>query len=113
MFTRPWFDTTNPVMAAMHSALSKYAPGLAPDVMTASGWTSAKVFELAAKQLPETPSSDAILRGLWSIKDDDLGGITSPLTYVEGQSSKRLGCFWTPTVKGGRWTGGDTRMCLK
>ena len=113
VFTRTWFDTTNPVIAEMHSALSKYAPGLAPDVMTASGWTSAKVFELAAKQLPEKPSSDAILRGLWSIKDDDLGGITSPLTYVEGQPSKRLGCFWTPTVKGGRWTGGDTRMCLK
>ena len=55
----------------------------------------------------------AVLEGLWSIKDDDLGGITSPLTYVEGQPSKRLGCFWTPTVKGGRWTGGDTRMCLK
>jgi branched-chain amino acid transport system substrate-binding protein len=101
------------VIAEMHSVLGKYAPGLAPDVMTASGWTSAKVFELAAKQLPETPNSDAILHGLWSIKDNDLGGITSPLTYVEGQPSKRLGCFWTPTVKGGRWTGGDTRIWLK
>ncbi len=112
VFTRTWFDTSNPAIAEMHSVLNKYAPGLAPDVMTASGWTSAKVFELAAQRLPETPTSDAVLQGLWSIRDHDLGGITSPLTYQQGQPSKRLECFWAPAVKKGKWTGGEARICL-
>ena len=76
-----WFVTSNPQIAQFQDALRKFAPGLPASPATASGWTTAKLFELAAQNVPEQPTSQSILDGLWNVKNNDLGGLTYPLTY--------------------------------
>jgi ABC-type branched-subunit amino acid transport system substrate-binding protein len=107
-----WFVTGNPNIAQFQDALKKFAPGLAPAPATASGWTTAKLFELAAQNIPEQPTSEAILDGLWSVKNNDVGGLTYPLTYNRDQKTPATKCFFTVVVKKGQWTGGDKLICV-
>jgi ABC-type branched-subunit amino acid transport system substrate-binding protein len=107
-----WFVTSHPQIAQFQDALKKFAPGLAPGPATASGWTTAKLFELAAQNLPEQPTSEAILEGLWSIKNNNLGGLTYPLTYNRDQKTPPTKCFFPVVVKKGNWTAGDKLVCV-
>ena len=107
-----WFVTSNPQIAQFQDALRKFAPGLPASPATASGWTTAKLFELAAQNVPEQPTSQAILDGLWNVKNNDLGGLTYPLTYNREQKTPPTKCFFTVAVKKGQWTGGDKLVCV-
>ena len=46
--------------------------------------TSAKLLEKAASSLPEPPTSDGILRNLWAMKDETLGGLIR-VPFLEGK----------------------------
>jgi branched-chain amino acid transport system substrate-binding protein len=107
-----WFVTGNPQIAQFQDALKKFAPGLPASPATASGWTTAKLFELAAQNVPEQPTSQSILDGLWNVKSNDLGGLTYPLTYNRDQKTPPTKCFFTVAVKKGQWTGGDKLVCV-
>jgi branched-chain amino acid transport system substrate-binding protein len=71
---------------------------------SAVGWVSAKLFEKAAANMPEPPTADAVLRGLWSLKDDTLGGLTIPLTFPENQPEPVKMCWFTMVANKGAWT---------
>jgi branched-chain amino acid transport system substrate-binding protein len=107
----PWFNTANPLMKEFQDVLRKHAAGVAPSPATASGWATAKLFEYATWNISEPPTSQSILEGLWTIQNNDIGGLVEPVTYVKGQPSKELTCFWAPSVQKGRWVGGDRRIC--
>jgi ABC-type branched-subunit amino acid transport system substrate-binding protein len=108
----PWF-TDGPGVQEYRAALKRYAPGVAIDSMTIHAWTAAKLFELAAANLPDDPTSADVLNGLWSIKDNDLNGLTSPLTFTRDQKSTRWTCFWITQITGDRYTSpnGGQRVC--
>ena len=57
--------------------------------------------------MPEPPTTEALLRGLWSIKNDTLGGLTYPLTFTEGKPSERKLCWFNIQVTKGRWISPD------
>ena len=57
--------------------------------------------------MPEPPSTEALLRGLWSLQKDDLGGLTGPLTFKENQPAPRTMCWWNVALTGGKWTTND------
>ena len=109
-FTPP----SDPAVAEWLAAMKQYVPGTVATANGGIGWVSAKVFELAAKAMPDTPTSQAVLDGLWAIKGNDIGGMTKPLTYVKDQPAVQSpGCWFATKMddsKGG-WTGG-TRVCL-
>ena len=109
----PWMVTSNPGIAEYQSALKQYAPGLVPGPNPTAGWVSAKVFELAAKNMAEQPSSQGILAGLWSIKNNDLGGMTAPLTFTKDQNAPKVFCYWTVQLVGGHYVSpdGGKRIC--
>jgi branched-chain amino acid transport system substrate-binding protein len=98
LFTIPYVNTSHPEVAAMIATLKKYAPGVAPGTGTMTGWVAAKLFELAAQNIPEPPTSQALLDNLYKVKNNDLGGITIPLTFTEGQPPPKLTCFWLAQV---------------
>jgi ABC-type branched-subunit amino acid transport system substrate-binding protein len=100
----PWLFTTNPGVAEFHSAMKRYAPSVAADIQSEPGWVSAKLFELAARGVSDPPTSQSILEGLWSIKNDDLGGLTGPLTFTRDENAPKTICYWTLQVKGGAFT---------
>lgn len=110
----PWMVTTNPANVEFLQALAKYAPSVKPSGANNVGWVSAKLFELAAQSVSEPPTSQSILEGLWSIKGNDLGGMTMPLTFTKGQTAPQSGCFWNVQIQGGKYVSPDnaTKTCL-
>jgi branched-chain amino acid transport system substrate-binding protein len=56
------------------------------------GWVATQLFEDAAANVPDPTTSHAILNGLWTIRNDDLGGTTYPLTFVEGEATPEQYC---------------------
>jgi branched-chain amino acid transport system substrate-binding protein len=105
-FPYVWKDT--PGVAEFNEAMKTYAPGTTPGPSEAGGWISGKLFERAAANLGEPPTSAALFQGLWSIKDDTLGGITQPLTFSPGQgTTQNPSCGFDMVLQKGAWVSPD------
>jgi branched-chain amino acid transport system substrate-binding protein len=101
----PWIQDDTPAAAEYRAVMERY--GVGRDVQTATGWTSAKLLQRAATSLPEPPTSEAVLRGLWSIKNEDLGGLTGPLTFTEDKPPPVVECWFTVIIHDRRWESPD------
>jgi branched-chain amino acid transport system substrate-binding protein len=97
----------------MQAAMARYAPGTTVDSNVVVGWTAAKLFEAATQHLSDPPTSASILQGLWSIKNNDLGGLTYPLTFTQGQDAPHVFCYWLLMIKNGQYVSPNngTRAC--
>lgn len=103
----PWFQKGTPATDEYQEAVKRYGQGLTPGVGGPTGWTSAKVFEKAAANMTEPPTSEAVLQGLWTFRNEDLGGITQPLTFFEGKTATPVSCWFTIVVQDAEWTTPD------
>jgi branched-chain amino acid transport system substrate-binding protein len=111
--TYPFMLTTNPVVAQMAQVIAKYAPGVLVSGQTMQGWVAAQLFEDAVANVPDPTTSQAILNGLWTIRSDDLGGTTYPLTFVKGQDAPKQYCGWIIEIVNGQYTspGDSSKVC--
>jgi hypothetical protein len=58
--------------------------------------------------LGEPPATEAILEGLWSIKHDDLDGLTTSLTFNRDQPPADTPlCWWNTVIAEGQWVSPD------
>lgn len=115
MPTIPWMLTDHPGVAEFTDALARFAPGVPAEPITITAWVAAKLFERATQNIPEPPTSEGILAGLWSIKGDDLGGMTQPLTFTKGQNAPLdPTCNWLAQAVDGTWItpNGGQRTCI-
>lgn len=103
----PWFQTGTPATEEFHQALDAYGGGMQPGAGIAAGWAAGKLLERAGGGLTQPPATASILRGLWTIKDDTLGGLTYPLTFTEGNPAARESCWFNISVKEGSWYSPD------
>ena len=103
----PYFQTGTPAADEFHSAVKSSGKAGNIGVAMAQGWTSGKLMEKAGVALPEPPTTEAILQGLWRIKDDTLGGITLPLTFTEGQNPTPVSCWFDIAIRKGAWVSVD------
>jgi branched-chain amino acid transport system substrate-binding protein len=104
--TFPYFSEAGPV-AEFRTAMRQYGSGMEPSIGAASAWVAGKLFARAAARITDTPSSESILAGLWSLQNDDLGGITAPLTFSEGLPASPTLCWWNIAIVDGHWTSPD------
>jgi branched-chain amino acid transport system substrate-binding protein len=75
------------------------------------GWVSGKLVERAAAALTaDRPTSAQLLAGLWTVKNDTLGGLTSPLTFTANQPATPTSCGFLITIKAGTWISPDSAM---
>ena len=110
---------SSPATQAFHRALSAYAPGLVTssiyNELDAQAWAGAQVFALAAKRAGLTPSSTPadLKKGLYTFKDETVGGLTPPLTYLPGKPALTT-CYFVTKVSGGQFTApqGGTPTCV-
>jgi branched-chain amino acid transport system substrate-binding protein len=101
----PWFVNSTPATVEFQQAMKTFAPGQATDPGTMIGWVSGKLLEKAVAQSPAaTLDSAGILAGLWTIKNDDLGGLTSPRTFAQDQPAQPNRCWWLVQANEGTWT---------
>ena len=106
MAVSPWFTTGTPATDEFRAALAAYGKGAQP-YQAVWGWVSGKLLEKAGANLPEPPTTEAILDGLGSIKNDTLGNLTMPLTFVRDQKPQGLACGFDITLKDGKWSSPD------
>jgi ABC-type branched-subunit amino acid transport system substrate-binding protein len=93
-----WNASGNAAISQFQSVMAKYAPGIPVDLTSEPGWVSAQLFALAAQNIPNPPTSQGILNGLWAIKNNDLGGLTYPITFTKGQDAPQTFCYWVAQV---------------
>lgn len=100
----PWFQDNTESTKEFQAAMARYLPKADVANGHAVGWTAGKLFERATVDLPEPPTREAVLRGLWSIRDDTLGGLTLPLSFTENQPSRPVPCGFTAMIKDQKWS---------
>jgi branched-chain amino acid transport system substrate-binding protein len=102
--TWAWPAADNPARREFHEAIAKYRPGNEVLPLHALGWLNGVVFGEATRDLPEPPTTDAILDGLYRIKDNDFGGLTYPLTYRRDAPVPQRTCGTTVVIRNGQYT---------
>jgi len=101
----PYFICGDPATAEFCDAQRQYGPVQVYGIGNSIGWIAGKAFELAAQHVSDTnPTSAEILNGLWSFKNETLGGLTHPLTFTKGQNAPRMACWWQLILVKGKWT---------
>ena len=99
----PFPSGDSPAAQEFQQAMAKYAPGAGVAYDFSQGWVTAKLFEKAAANLPDNPTPADILKGLWAMKNETLGGLAAPLTFSQGQPATPVTCYWPVRAKGGKW----------
>jgi branched-chain amino acid transport system substrate-binding protein len=95
----PWVNTDVPGIKTMYDAFAQFDPAEKPNGTFAGGWVAAQFLGAAAAHLPANPTPQDVLNGLGTVKGNNLGGLTYPLTYTAGQPSTKTVCWGTAVVK--------------
>ncbi len=111
--TFPWVAASSPATAEFHRVMKRYAPDVELSAHASSGWVAAQLFAKAAAGVGTTPTSAQVLQGLWTIKDDTLGGLTSPLTFVRDKPAPARYCYFPMELRKAAWvaSGGSAPLC--
>lgn len=110
----PFTGLPSPAFQEFNATWKKYGGGAAPGASAALGWASAKLFEKAARAAGDDVTTSAgIFKGLYTIKNDRLGGLTAPLTFLPGKPSPDAKCWFVMQAVNGKWTApqGDRIDC--
>jgi branched-chain amino acid transport system substrate-binding protein len=118
-FDAPFFDDAIPAVHEYRAAMQKYAPGVLGTALdneaTEYSWVAGMLFEAAAKaaNLGQGATSAQVKDGLYSLKNETLGGLTPPLTFTKGQPTL-VNCYYKVLVTGGKLTTpqGATPVCI-
>lgn len=81
---------TSPLMADYRDSMKRYVPDGALGSLGAPMWVAGKMFERVAKTFPPHPTTADVLAGLWSVKNETLGGLIAPTTYTKGAPGNDL-----------------------
>ena len=103
----PYFQSGTPATDEYRQALRAYDEKAEPSVGLATGWVAAKLFEKAAAIMPEPPTSEAVLQGLWSIRQDTLDGLTMPLSFLENKPAPPQICWYDIEITQSAWRSTD------
>lgn len=94
----------SPAFDEFRTALATYAPGTSPGADSALAWTAGKLFEAAASNVDGELTTESLRQGLWQIESDDLGGLTLPITFNEGEPTHLGFCSYPVKMDGGQVT---------
>jgi branched-chain amino acid transport system substrate-binding protein len=101
--TFPFPANDLPAIKDYRTAIARYAPTIVESPTTSVVWTSGILLRQISKSLPAKPSSQDFLAGLYQIKNDNLGGLAPPLTYVQGKPAPDSRCYFQLSVRQGRY----------
>ena len=67
-------------------------------------WSALQLFAKANATIGDTPTAAEALKNLFTVKDETLDGLITPVTFTEGQPAKSRDCFWPYILKDGKFT---------
>ena len=100
----PWFQNSVPDVAQYQDTMARYSPGNTSTASGENGWAAAKLFELAETRVSDPTTSAGVLDGLWSIKNETLGGLIPPTTFTKDQNAPEVKCWTVVVISGGQFT---------
>ncbi|WP_293770044.1 ABC transporter substrate-binding protein, partial [Sporichthya sp.] len=90
----PWTDTSVPGIAEVTKAFAQYSPGAMPTGGNTNGWILGQFFAAAGASFPDGAVTKAdVEEGVYKIKNNNLQGMTFPITMTKGQPMKRQLCY--------------------
>jgi branched-chain amino acid transport system substrate-binding protein len=98
----------------MAEAFKRYLPDVTVLVGHVEGWTAGKMLERAARSFTADPvTADALLQGLWTVKNEDLGGLSGPQTFNRDAPVTPTTCWFLIERKDGKFApyNGGKREC--
>lgn len=103
----PFVANSTPAEQAFDSAIDKYAPA---GTLTSWGpglaqpWVSMELLKAAVLAGGSGPvTAQSIKNGLYTLKNDTLGGLAPPLTFLPGQVNLQ-NCYFQLGISGGKFT---------
>ena len=105
IYSFPYTAKNTPATKEFHKAMDKYVPKVLKGNFRQPAthiWTAGKAMEaVAANITAPNPTNEDVLKGLYQIKDNDLGGLApQPLTFTEGaESNPHISCYFTMQTK--------------
>ena len=111
----PFPSSDSPGMKEAHAAFDRFAAGQIVTGGFAYGWLVGEFFAQAAKNLPDKPTYADLADGIYSIRNNDMKGMTYPITITRGHVIDRQLCFGTTIIKGGKFVAapGPALRCAK
>ncbi|MCU1594530.1 MAG: hypothetical protein JWO12_1922 [Frankiales bacterium] len=100
------FVADTPAIQEFRAAMDRYQPDAGINLEHSVGWVGAKLFQKAlenARLTSKAVTSADVLRGLWAIHGDDLGGLTGPLSFTKGKPATPVFCFIGMTISGNKF----------
>jgi branched-chain amino acid transport system substrate-binding protein len=103
----PLLDNSTAGGAYISSMLDHYQPGLKSDPTAVNAltpvWAGLQMFRKAGDLGKLTPTSTPteVLKALYRIHGETLGGLAPPVTYTKGQGT-HIDCWWTGAVQSGK-----------
>ncbi len=115
----PWMRSDTPGQREFLEALSRYAPGFKPAGLAIVSWAAGKLFEAAIAGLgPSARAAPidtvAVLTGLGRVRNETLGGLSSPITFSPGQeAAPMVPCAYVALLTQDGWSApiGSARLC--
>jgi branched-chain amino acid transport system substrate-binding protein len=94
----PFTATGTPALDQVHAAFKQFMGQDIPDEPAMYGWTSGMILKAAIDALGSAarngPITTAMVKqGLYLLKNETLGGLVPPLTYINGQPSPVSTCY--------------------
>ncbi|WP_084670870.1 ABC transporter substrate-binding protein [Sporichthya polymorpha] len=112
--TFPWVDTSVPATKGFAENMRKYfgrmLEGPAPAMAYASGVLAAEAVKAG---LPANPTPADVLKAMYTIKNNDLGGLVAPLTFTP--KVPRVGipsCYFLIAIENGKYVAPQKNKCL-
>jgi branched-chain amino acid transport system substrate-binding protein len=104
-YVHPFFDTATPAIADFQAAVKQYAPSIVPQLNEESSdaWAGGMLFAAAVKGATGTITATSVKQGLYGLKDETVGGLTTPLNFVEGKPTS-IKCYFSIGISGGKFT---------
>lgn len=99
----PWVSTDHPAVAELHQAFAKFMPGKEVNGAHIGGWAYGKLLEEAAANLPDDPTSEDILNGLYAL-NSNLGGLTYTLDFDPTTGSPKRTCWSSVVIENKQFT---------
>lgn len=111
----PWFLTDLTAAKQFHDAVKQYDPSMQLNNAAMQSWLSGKLFEAAAGAFGSgAVTRDQILQGLWALKGESLGGLSSPMTFVANKPTPPVKCVFAIKIENGQWVAphGHNTTCV-
>ena len=103
----PFTTASTPFEAEYQATRQQYAPTLANSPAVATVWAAGALLRAVVKGAALPPgkvTSADLLKGLYTIKDNNLNGLSgAPLTFNETGPKKLVNCFYYIQLKEAKW----------